>query len=206
MRADNDGGLGVVRIKPLGAGGGGGERSAQCGRSAAVTFSTNPAELTVDGRRFVYPSHVIAPEMDQQALFDHFMPPRIQAFLSGVNVNVMAYGQTGSGKTHTSDSRVRPSNPARYHGRAGPGPPHCPQNELPWSSLATSVFGPPGIMARAAAGELGDSVCEDYGLFPRGLHAIFTEVEQMRRQGTAAVLTGSAVELSIQGNRAIRTC
>ena len=101
VRTEDDGGLGVVRIKPLGAGGGGGERSAQYGKSTAVTFSTQPAELTVDGRRFDYPSHVIAPEMDNRALFEHFMPPRVQAFLSGVNVNVMAYGQTGSGKTHT---------------------------------------------------------------------------------------------------------
>ena len=52
--------------------------------------------------------------MDQAELYDAFMPQRVQAFLDGINVNIMAYGQTGSGKTHT-------------------------------------VFGPPGIMARAAA-------------------------------------------------------
>ena len=94
----NDGGLGVVRIKPLGAGGGGGERSAASGAPTGVSFSTDQAEVTVDGRRFHYPSHVIAPDMDQQALYDAFMPVRMQAFIDGMNVNVMAYGQTGSGK------------------------------------------------------------------------------------------------------------
>ena len=34
-----DGGLGVVRIKPLGAGGGGGERSSIHATSSAVTYS-----------------------------------------------------------------------------------------------------------------------------------------------------------------------
>ena len=38
--------------------------------------------------------------MDNQALFDAFMPKRIDAFLAGVNVSVMAYGQTQR-KTHT---------------------------------------------------------------------------------------------------------
>ena len=97
----DDGGLGVVRIKPLGAGGGGGERSAHAGTSGHVSYSTSPASITVTGREFDYPSHVISPEMDQQALYDAFMPPRIRGFLDGVNVNIMAYGQTGSGKTHT---------------------------------------------------------------------------------------------------------
>ena len=56
-------------------------------------------------------------------------------------------------------------------------------------------------MARAAAGEFGDSECEAYGLFPRGLLAIFDAVEEMRKGGAAVVLSGSAVELSIQGNQ-----
>ena len=102
--ASEDGGLGVVRIKPLGAGGGGGERSSIHATSSAVTYSVPRAEIKIDGRDFTYPSHVIAPDMDQAALYDHFMPPRIQQFLDGVNVNVMAYGQTGSGKTHTMGS------------------------------------------------------------------------------------------------------
>eukprot|EP01052_Picozoa_sp_SAG31_P045042 SAG31_NODE_8080_length_1526_cov_1.935529_1_plen_368_part_10 len=101
--------------------------------------------------------------MDQQAVYDGFMPPRVQAFLDGTNVNVVAYGQTGSGKTHT-------------------------------------MFGPPGIMGRAAAGEHGDSVCPDYGLFPRGLLAVFDACIAMRKSGAAVVLTASAVELSHMGN------
>ena len=99
----DDGGLGVVRVKPLGAGGGGGgEASAAASPpQGSVTYSTDPPSLTVGGRNFTYPSHVISPEMDQQATWTSFMPPRVQAFLDGMNVNVMAYGQTGSGKTHT---------------------------------------------------------------------------------------------------------
>ena len=159
----NDGGLGVVRIKPLGAGGGGGERSAASGAPTGVSFSTDQAELTVDGRKFSYPSHVIAPDMDQQGLYDAFMPLRMQAFMDGMNVNVMAYGQTGSGKTHT-------------------------------------MFGPPGIMAHAATGALGDGICVDYGLFPRGVLGAIDEVARLRQGGVAVVLTASAVELSIMGN------
>jgi hypothetical protein len=159
----DDGGLGVVRIKPLGAGGGGGERSAAAAAGTDVSFSTQNAEVKIGGRLFTYPSHVIGDAMGQQELFDAFMPPRVKAFLDGVNVNVMAYGQTGSGKTHT-------------------------------------MFGPPGIMARAAAGEYGTTCCPDYGLFPRGLIAIFEAFQDMRSLGGAVVLTASAVELSIMGN------
>ena len=191
----DDGGLGVVRVKPLGAGGGGGESSSMLeaehpgagkgqtsfgkgqfcegkgkgkgstvkGPGTGVTFSTSPPELAVGGKAFTYPSHVIAPEMDQQALYDEFMPPRVQAFLDGVNVNIMAYGQTGSGKTHT-------------------------------------MFGPPGIMGRAAAGEYGNSICPTYGLFPRGLLACFGACEALRAGGCAVILTASAVELSYMGN------
>ena len=122
----DDGGLGVVRIKPMGAGGGGGERSAAGVTVGGVSFTTKPAEVTVDGRTFSYPSHVIGPQMDQMALYDAFMPRRVEAFFNGVNVNVMAYGQTGSGKTHT-------------------------------------MFGPPGIMAQAAAssGEFSSTCSSD---------------------------------------------
>jgi len=160
-RSFDDGGLGVVRIKPLGVGLS--DQGAEQAASRVVEFSTQSAELTVDGRKFTYPSHVIAPTMDNQALYDAFMPSRVEAFLQGINVNIMAYGQTGSGKTHT-------------------------------------VFGPPGIMGRAATGEYGNEMCPEYGLFPRGLLAIFDAVERMRQAGEAAVLTASAVELSIEGN------
>ena len=107
-------------------------RSLSLGAAVGVSYSVQQAQVTVGGSDFTYPSHVIAPEMDQAALYSHFMPPRVQAFLDGVNVNVMAYGQTGSGKTHT-------------------------------------MFGPPGIMGRAAGGQYGDDMCAEYGLFPRGV-------------------------------------
>mmetsp|Transcript_30270 Transcript_30270/g.70694 ORF Transcript_30270/g.70694 Transcript_30270/m.70694 type:complete len:440 (+) Transcript_30270:372-1691(+) len=162
--ADDDGGLGVVRIKPLGAGGGGVEKSAGfVDAGQGVSFSSERAEITVDGRSFAYPSHVISPQMRQQELFDAFMPPRIRAFMDGTNVNVMAYGQTGSGKTHT-------------------------------------VFGPPGIMQRAGAGEYGVSLCPDYGIFPRTLLSVLSIRDGMRAEGLVCTLTGSAVELSLAGN------
>ena len=150
-----------MRIKPLGAGGGGGERSSIHATSSAVTTSGPRAEIKIDGREFTYPSHVIAPDMDQAA--PYFMPRvTIQHLLDGVNVNVMAYGQTGSGKTHT--------------------------------------FGPPGIMARAASGQLGDGVCALTGTL-NGVLEIFDAVEALKASGVRAVLTASAVELSIAGNR-----
>ena len=156
-----------MRIKPLGAGGGGGEASAAALDGAPPPPSVHytalplPPSVTIDGRVFSYPRHVIGPEMDQRALYDEFMPQRVAAFLDGVNVNVMAYGQTGTGKTHT-------------------------------------MFGPPGMMARAAQGAFGAAVADDYGLFPRGLLAIIDAARA--RYGARAVLTASAVELSITGN------
>lgn len=97
--------LGVVRVKPLGAGAGGGEASSvqaiDEGVTQTVAFDAERARVTVDGREFTYPSHVIAPDMSQEQLYDAFMPPRVTQFLEGVDVNIMAYGQTGSGKTHT---------------------------------------------------------------------------------------------------------
>ena len=141
-RSIDDGGLGVVRIKPLGAGGGGGERSAICRWGCCGSDVLGAAgqhhSLRCDRTmRFTYPSHVIAPDMDQAALYDHFMPPRVQAFLDGVNVNVMAYGQTGSGKTHT-------------------------------------MFGPPGIMGRAAGGQYGDDMTADTDFSPVGCYTSLT--------------------------------
>ena len=94
----SDDGMAVVRIKPLGAGGGGGERSAAAGGAGASVLSTGDA-VRVIGRvdkTYTYPSHVIAPEDDNQALYDMFMPQRVEAFLNGINANIMCYGQTGS--------------------------------------------------------------------------------------------------------------
>ncbi len=95
-------GLGVVRIKPLGAGGGGGEASA-AGAAAArsLTFDVTANSVTVDGRTFAYPTHVMGPGMDNASVYAAYMPTRVAQFLSGVDANIVCYGQTGSGKTHT---------------------------------------------------------------------------------------------------------
>ena len=58
----------------------------------------------INGKSFDYMNHVIPPETDNEALYNFFLPRRIDAFLDGYNVNVMAYGQTGTGKTHTIDT------------------------------------------------------------------------------------------------------
>ena len=41
------------------------------------------------------------PETDNEKLYNFFLPRRIEAFMTGYNVNLLAYGQTGTGKTHT---------------------------------------------------------------------------------------------------------
>ena len=91
-------GLGVIRIKPLGAGGGGGESSSQTGLSSIKYTDTF---VSIDGKCFTYPKMVVDPNMDQESLFHEFMPTCIDGFLSGYNVNIIAYGQTGSGKAYT---------------------------------------------------------------------------------------------------------
>ena len=79
----SDGGLAVVRIKPLGAGGGGGERSATSGRAALHATSRGIRVGDSGGRSggnakvWTYPQHVIAPEDDQEALYEKFVPQRI---------------------------------------------------------------------------------------------------------------------------------
>jgi kinesin family protein C2/C3 len=96
-------GTGVVRIKPMGAGGGGGETSASTGHSSVEhCANTNSVRIeTKQGNKGYNFAAVIQPETDNAAMFEQFMPPRIEGFLEGYNVNIMAYGQTGSGKTHT---------------------------------------------------------------------------------------------------------
>ena len=61
----DDGGLGVVRIKPLGVGASdkGTGTSYSAVNAAPVNYSTETNDLTVGGRLFTYPSHVIAPAM-----------------------------------------------------------------------------------------------------------------------------------------------
>ena len=56
-------------------------------------------------------------------------------------------------------------------------------------------------MAAAAAGKFGEGLCPQYGLFPRGLLAVFDACAALRKAGQAVVLTASAVELSmVEGN------
>ena len=50
---------------------------------------------------YTFPKMVVSPATSQDALFNEFMPSRIEGFFDGFNVNILAYGQTGSGKTHT---------------------------------------------------------------------------------------------------------
>lgn len=160
-------GMGVVRIKPLGAGGGGGEKSAF---ASSVTFFDTVADrgkpsISILNKQYCFPKMIVPPEMGQERLFNEFMPSRIEGFFDGFNVNVLAYGQTGSGKTHT-------------------------------------MFGPPGIMQKAACRKFGTEVHPDYGLFPRGMVKIFDMLEQKRKEnpGKTYVLTCSAVELGAMGN------
>lgn len=68
--------------------------------TTSVGVSVRPTGgISVNNKFFGYPKHTLCG--DQTEVFQAFMPDRIDAFLDGVNVNMMAYGQTGSGKTHT---------------------------------------------------------------------------------------------------------
>ena len=115
---------------------------AQSGGSVLVTSGNEGGREKL----WEYPAHVVSPEDDNAALYGHFMPRRVEAFLTGTNVNVMCYGQTGSGKTHT-------------------------------------MFGPPGIMERAAGGEFGLEMSEEFGLCPRGLLHIVNRLDELRQAG-----------------------
>lgn len=158
----NDGGLAVVRLKPLGAGGGGGESSAGTtddDDSRSLSYNLSPNRISIGGRCWKYPRHIVPPGSTQEQTYNEFLPVRIQSFLDGFNVNILAYGQTGSGKTHT-------------------------------------MFGPPGIMGRAAAGEYGLGITPDYGIFPRAIISIFNE---LKHRSNPCVLVASTIELAITG-------
>ena len=107
VEGKNRSGFAVIRVKPLGAGAGGGEKSAlEAGAVAAVSIVRGGEAVHVDtekgrARAFDYPHCIVAPDEDQGQVYEKFMPPRVADFLQGINVNVMCYGQTGSGKTHT---------------------------------------------------------------------------------------------------------
>ena len=95
--------MAFVRVKPMGAGSGGVETSGRGLKDGegAVLYSNNPPSVAVNRKKWSYPKVVATPEVDNSELYEMIMPERIDAFLDGVNVNLMAYGQTGTGKTHT---------------------------------------------------------------------------------------------------------
>jgi hypothetical protein len=78
-------GTGVVRIKPMGAGGGGGETSASTGHSSVEhCANTNSVRIgTKQGNKGYNFAAVIQPETDNAAMFEQFMPPRIEGFPEG---------------------------------------------------------------------------------------------------------------------------
>ena len=100
-------GFAVVRVKT--AWRGRGRRRASCSRgwrSAGNLSLKDGCRVSVETskgrtRVFEYPHHIVDPQEGQHDLYETLMPSRIEAFLSGINVNIMCYGQTGSGKTHT---------------------------------------------------------------------------------------------------------
>ena len=100
-----DGGHAIVRIKPIGAGGGGVERSAGSLSDGEGSIKYGDGQIEVQTassrKKYSYPRHVISPEVKNEGVFAKFLPHRIEAFFQGINVNLMCYGQTGSGKTHT---------------------------------------------------------------------------------------------------------
>ena len=166
-------GLAVVRIKPLGAGAGGGEIT-KTGEddTPAVTVSASGAvrveTRTGRTRNFKYPHHIISPTEGQAEVYAKFMQTRIDTFLGGVNVNVMCYGQTGSGKTHTM------FGPPDIMRRAGYGE---------WGTKVVAEYGifPRGVM------DIMNRV---------------EEMKRRDALSTSYLLTASAVELRfIKGNR-----
>ncbi len=64
------------------------------------------------------------------------------------------------------------------------------------SGKTHTIFGPPGLMERAGAGEFGDECVEAYGLMPRVLFRLVDRVEQLNAAGRCRyVLSASAIEL-----------
>ena len=105
----DDGGNAIVRVKPVGAGGGGVEKSGMGMKNneAALRYQVTDGNIgdgggghidivagNVSGKTFNYLNHVIPPETDNEKLYNFFLPRRIDAFMDGYNVNLMAYGQT----------------------------------------------------------------------------------------------------------------
>ena len=81
-KVSNNGALGVVRVKPLGIGAsdknvatlGIGASDRKQALLKSVSFDVERGEISVDGRLFKYPSHVISPDSDNLELYEAFMP------------------------------------------------------------------------------------------------------------------------------------
>mmetsp|Transcript_18170 Transcript_18170/g.30369 ORF Transcript_18170/g.30369 Transcript_18170/m.30369 type:complete len:479 (+) Transcript_18170:173-1609(+) len=197
----DDRGLGIVRIKPLGAGGGGVERR---GSTAWL------GELPSQSRKPDESSSLKAASVIQHG--GSGVSPKPSEMLSGVRFTSNSVTLMG-GKTFTFPKIVVPpedDNEALFnefmprmidgffggynvnicaYGQTGTGKTH-------------TMFGPPGILADAAKGSSGLAVRQGYGLFPRAVIAIFATVETMRQSnpGKNFALCGAAVEMLAEGN------
>lgn len=108
------GGNTIIRVKPVGAGGGGVESSAKDMKDNEAGLRYLPTGESVGpggggridivegnfmGKSFDYMDSVVPPEIDNEQLYSTFLPSRVEAFMSGYNVNLLAYGQTGTATT-----------------------------------------------------------------------------------------------------------
>lgn len=79
-------------------GGGGSSSSASASSSSAKRDNNGRA----DGDKvFDHMKAVIAPEASQEEVYDRVARPLVEAWLGGVDCDLISYGQTGSGKTFT---------------------------------------------------------------------------------------------------------
>jgi len=69
------------------------------------------------------------------------------------------------------------------------------------SGKTHTMFGPPGIMAKASNGTFGYDIIPEYGMFPRGLITIYSKLQELKKTSQEKfVMTVSAVELTLDGN------
>jgi hypothetical protein len=112
--------------------------------------------------------------LQQEQIFDEQVVPLLTSLFDGCNVCVMAYGQTGSGKTFTIVGDDRDPN------------------QLDRKSSSSSGTGAPGgggvkrLAANGVSAKAGTSTTTTSrlsGLFPRCLHAIFSDPSTLARHG-----------------------
>ncbi|GMH80492.1 hypothetical protein TrLO_g15753 [Triparma laevis f. longispina] len=111
---EDNGGMSVVRLKPLGAGGCCVESSAESKTDASppLTYNIAPGNksITVYNKTWSYPKHVIPPTSFQEETYDKFVPVRIQSCLEGFNVSIMAAGAGEYGTTVTPNYGIFPQS------------------------------------------------------------------------------------------------